>query len=254
MPAGPRRPAQHPQRRSARRGGLALCVVLALPAPAAALAQGWQTAALEAAEYGAPTERYPHGVLGDDTEYGSLTLHYGSARLTITLPQTRVFEDVAPRLADVDGDGRREAVVVESDQSLGARLAIYNGGGLLAATPFIGQRFRWLAPVAIADLDGDGRIELAYIDRPHLAKTLRVWRMENGTLREIATRTGLTNHRIGERDIAGGLRLCADRPEMVLATADWSRLVAVRFDGASAEVRDIGPQTGRASFARAMGC
>jgi hypothetical protein len=47
----------------------------------------------------------------------------------------------------------------------------------LASTPWIGQRFRWLAPVAAADLDGDGAMELAYVDRPHLARTLRVWRI-----------------------------------------------------------------------------
>ena len=40
--------------------------------------------------------------------------------------------------------------------------------------------FTLLAPLGAADLDGDGKIELAYIDRPHLAKILRIWRFDDG--------------------------------------------------------------------------
>ena len=78
---------------------------------------------------------------------------------------------------------------------------------LVAATPNIGQRNRWLAPVAAADLDGDGATEIAYVDRPHLARRLRIWRFEGGSLTEIAALPGLTNHRIGEAFITGGLRV-----------------------------------------------
>jgi len=218
---------------------------------------------IEAARYAEPTTRYPHGVLGDDVEWGALVLDVtncadcadGEARqVVIRLPEARVFEDVAPRLADPDGDGLAEVIVVESDRTLGARLAIHDAGGLVAATPFIGQRFRWLAPVGVADLDGDGRAEIAYVDRPHLARTLRVWRLEEGGLVELAALPGVTNHRIGETDIAGGIRECGAVPEMIVADADWSRLLAVTFDGTGLAARDIGPHEGRASFARALDC
>lgn len=218
---------------------------------------------VRAARYAEPTTRYPHGVLGDEAEWGALVLDVVTCpaceepqmrQIVIRLPETRVFEDVAPRLADPDDDGLSEAVVVESDRDLGARLAIYDADGLVAATPFIGQRFRWLAPVAVADLDGDGRTELAYVDRPHLARTLRVWRLEAGRMVELAALEGVTNHRIGETDIAGGLRDCGTGPEMILADAGWSRLLAVRFDGTALSARDIGPHSGRASFARALEC
>ncbi|MEO1606619.1 MAG: VCBS repeat-containing protein [Pseudomonadota bacterium] len=238
----------------ARGALLALGPWLSLAAPAAA--DLWKSDPLTAARYAEPTGRYPHGVLGDAIEYGALELVYGSgqAALTIRLPENRVFEDVAPRMIDVDRDGRDEAVVVESDQRLGARLAIYNGGGLIAATPFIGTRFRWLAPLGAADLDGDGAIELAYIDRPHLAKTLRVWRFEGGNLTEVGSLGGLTNHRIGEADIAGGIRDCGAGPEMILATANWAELVAVTFDGAEFATRTIDDGTTRPQFAEAMAC
>ncbi|UWR21420.1 VCBS repeat-containing protein [Sulfitobacter sp. S190] len=254
-----RRLAERVLARHLRRALPMLCLGLAGAMPSATAAQDpqpWVSSGVEWARFAAPTARYPHGVLGDEIEYGALEIKYdGDARVfTLTLPTARVFEDTTPRVVDVDGDGLAEVVVVESDRDQGARLAIYNGAGLLAATPFIGQRFRWLAPVAIADLDGDGAVELAYIDRPHLAKTLRIWRYANDGLIEVASQEGLTNHRIGERDIAGGLRNCADGPEMIVARADWRRVMSVRFDGTGLITTELGPHTGRDSFAKAMAC
>jgi hypothetical protein len=240
-----------------RRAQLTLCAVLALSAPVVGVAQSaqpWLSEPLVSAIYIEPTSRYPHGVLGDEIEYGALELQYLANRFVIRLPQSRVFEDTQPRMVDVDGDGFREVVVVESHIDKGARLAVYNGGGLIAATPYIGQRYRWLAPITVADLDGDGVVELAYIDRPHLAKTLRVWRYSNSKLTEVATLKGLSNHRIGERDIAGGLRDCGTGPEMIVARADWRRLVAVTFDGTALSAREIGLHKGRQSFANALAC
>lgn len=232
------------------RGALLLvCAWLSLLGSVAS-AQG-----IVAADYAAPTDRYAHGVLGDAIEWGALVVTLtGGDRATFTLPQDHVFEDVAPRLVDVDGDGRAEVLVVEADVTAGAALAIYGNAGKIAQTPHIGTRNRWLAPLGGADLDGDGVIELAYIDRPHLAKTLRIWRFENGTLAEAARLPGLTNHRIGETDIAGGIRDCGSGPEMVLATGDWSALVAVRWDGRNFERRVLGRDTTRAAFSKAMAC
>lgn len=210
---------------------------------------------LVSAVYSEPTERYPHGVLGDKIEYGALVLTYDDGHRTmLRLPEERVFEDTNPRLVDLDGDGLLDVVVVESHQSQGARLAIYNGDGLVTATPYIGQRFRWLSPVAVADLDGDGQIEIAYIDRPHLSNILRIWRYSGGSLTQIATADGVTNHRIGERDIAGGLRNCGAGAEMIVARADWQRLIALTFDGTTLTARDIGAHVDRSSFAKAMQC
>lgn len=244
----------HGPARSRRR---ALCVLLAGLAPVAVTAQdGWRGAQLVSATYAEPTTRYAHGVLGDTIEHGALVLTYAGANnsYTLRLPEERVFEDTEPRLVDVDLDGQHEAVVVESHADKGARLAIYNAAGLMAATPYIGTRNRWLAPIAAADLDGDGAVELAYIDRPHLAKTLRVWRFADGDLRELAQLSGLTNHRIGERDIAGGLRDCGQGPEMIVARDDWQRLIAVTFDGLTLTARDIGTHRDRTSFAAALAC
>ena len=231
--------------RPARRAILALCL---WPAMAAA-------DVIDAARYTDPTTRYAHGVLGDAIEHGTLELILsGGRRVSLTLPQSDVFEDTAPRLADLDGDGDAEVIVVQSNDRLGAKLAIYDETGLVAATPNIGMRNRWLAPLGAADLDGDGMMEIAYIDRPHLAKTLHVWRFENDTLRPVASLPGYTNHRIGETDIAGGIRTCAGSPEMIVASADWSGLVALRFDGALFSGTLLGTDTTRPAFSDAMAC
>ncbi|CAN0601882.1 unnamed protein product, partial [Ectocarpus sp. 12 AP-2014] len=105
---------------------------------------------VRAAEYADPTTRYAHGVLGDAIEHGALVVETTNGRrLRFILPQSRVFEDTNPRVVDVDGDGDAEVVVVESDAQRGARLAIYDETGLIAANDYIGQRNRWLAPAGV---------------------------------------------------------------------------------------------------------
>lgn len=265
MTKGARRLAMRPLHAAARRVLAALCLLLAFPLAAAAQE-------ITDADYSMPTDRYPHGVLGDDEEWARLTvevtrrkgeagdLFSGQLKFSYNfdMPEEFVFEDTAPRLWDVTGDGLPEVVVVQSHAEFGARLVVIGivdgRPGLLAATPFIGQRNRWLAPVAAADIDGDGQIEIAYVDRPHLAKTLRVWRLTGETLTEVAQISGVSNHRIGERDIAGGLRTCAGTPELIVASGDWRRLRSVTFDGKRIVSRDIGPHVNRDSFAAALSC
>lgn len=181
MAGGARRPPSRPWWPSARRAlirGRLWPTALALAALATPGA-----ADIAAADFAEPTTRYPHGLLGDAVEYGALRLTLADGRtLLIRLPETRVFEDLAARLAD---------------------------------------------------LDGDGLTEIACIDRPHLARTLRIWRYTDGTLTEIATARGLTNHRIGDAFISGGLRDCVQGPEILLARPDWSGIVAARACGPS---------------------
>lgn len=56
--------------------------------------------------YEKPTKRYDHGVLGDAIEAGSLVVFDNAGRkYEVVLPETFVFEDITPRIADLDGDG-----------------------------------------------------------------------------------------------------------------------------------------------------
>lgn len=234
-----------------RRAGLAACLIAG--GTAAALAD-----TIVEAHYADPTSRYAHGILGDAIEWGTLELVVEDwahkTKVRIKLPKDRVFEDVAPRLADVDGDGQPEVVVVETQVHTGAQLAVYDETGKIASTPHIGRSNRWLAPIGVADLDGDGLVELAYIDRPHLAKTLRIWRYRDGALEHVVDQAGLTNHRIGEVDIGGGLRICDGTKELITASANWSRVIATRLEDGKLVMRDVGPHKGRASLNAALEC
>ncbi|SLN47199.1 FG-GAP repeat protein [Roseovarius gaetbuli] len=210
---------------------------------------------ITAARYAEPTTRYAHGVLGDAVEWGALVLELSDGtRHRITLPQALVFEDIAPRLADLDHDGTPEVIVVETSLDKGARMSIYGPKGRITATPHIGRSHRWLAPIGAADLDGDGRTEIAYIDRPHLAKTLRIWRYEDGTLRPVADHAGLSNHKIGWDFIAGGIRTCGNTPELITANADWSRVMATTFQGGRVKSHEIGAYTSPQSLTAALTC
>lgn len=213
--------------------------------------------------FGATTD-YAHGVLGDTIEARGLLVRYDNGDRvicdTVEAGPDRVFEDTAPRLVDLNSDGVHEVIAVASHADNGARLEVYGYPALgqnfqlLAHTPYIGRSNRWLAPVAAADLDGDGRMEIAYIDRPHLAKTLRVWRYESGRLTEVAVQQGFSNHKIGWPFIAGGLRDCGKGPRMILATGNWSRIVAVELNDGTVKTRNLGPFNGPESLDQAMVC
>ncbi|WP_375692056.1 FG-GAP repeat domain-containing protein [Pseudooceanicola sp. LIPI14-2-Ac024] len=237
----------------ARAAALLTALLLAGPAVAQGLPQ------VLSARFDEPTTRYDHGVLGDAVEWGALriTARTGgtTAEYTIRLPETRVFEDVAPRLADLDGDGNPEVLVVETDLGRGARLSAWRIGGetLVAATPYIGQAHRWLAPLGAADLDGDGHVEVAYVDRPHLARVLRVWRFRDGAFQEVAQAAGLTNHKIGWDHIPGGLRNCGQGWEMITADGAWRQVMASRLEGERIVTRALGPYSAEA-MAQAVSC
>ncbi len=238
----------------------AAAAILAALAPGPAAAEG-PCAERDGARacFADPTGRYPHGVLGDAIEWGALTLTLSDGRsATLTLPENRVFEDVEPRLADLDGVAPPEIVVVESSLDGGASLSIYtfDRGALrpYSRTADIGRPNRWLAPVGIADLTGDGQLDIAYVETPHLAGVLRVWGFAPGGLTQVAAARGFSNHRIGEDFISGGIRVCDGRTEMITADLGWTRVLASRVENGAIVARDLGPGAGPGEFEAAMAC
>ena len=206
------------------------------------------------ADYANPTDRYPHDIMGRLSAHTDLVVRLepcatcGSEVLAVRLPATLVFEDFAPRLVDLDSDGRDEVVVVESDRDRGSRLAVWDivvtGGkpGLAraAATEFIGTRFRWLAPVGAADFDGDGTIELAYVEKPHLDPVLHFVRREGGVLRRVASVRGVTNHAIGQEAVESRIEVCAGVPTIFALDGGGGRVLSARLRGGAVDVADMG--------------
>ena len=168
-----------------------------------------------------PTDRYRHGVLGDDLEATRLVVETPSAkRLQAVLPVRRVFEDLEPRLADVDGNGRDEIIVVESDTESGASLAVYGivGGQLkrIAATPFLGQPYRWLNPLGVGDFDGDGKLDIALVATPHIGGIMRLYHFKNSNLSLYAEYPGISTHRMGSTELGLGRVVSASPRDQLL--------------------------------------
>ncbi|MBI2311581.1 MAG: VCBS repeat-containing protein [Betaproteobacteria bacterium] len=200
---------------------------------------------IAAAWLAAPTRRYVHGVIGDDLEAGSLRVETRAGQvLSFDLPDSRVFEDLEPRLADLDGDGRDEIVVVETDVRLGASLAVFSVDGATirrrAATAFLGQPNRWLNPVGIGDFDGDGRPDIAVVATPHIGGVLRLYRWSEPRLTQFAEMAGVTNHFIGSAEL-GLARVVPGKPRDRILIPDQKRTALVllewRGDGLVVEQR-----------------
>ncbi|MEB8432656.1 VCBS repeat-containing protein [Cocleimonas sp. KMM 6892] len=217
---------------------------------------------IQSAWYDEATTRYAHGVLGDAIEAAALHAKTVDGKtLSISLETAQVFEDINPRLADIDGDGRNEIITIRSHKQKGAQIAVYgireassNTLSVIASTPYIGQSHRWLAPVGIADFDNDGAMDIAYIDRPHLARILRVWSYRHGSLQQTAQKSGLTNHKIGNAYITGGVQRCGNQSSMITVDSSWERIIKTTLKNGELTSEDIGPYTGRASATAALTC
>ncbi len=235
-----------------REGALALLCLLSACAVTRSVAA---PDGVREAQYGVPSTSYGHDALGPGHEWAMLAIHGndGGSRFFQYSPEI-VFEDIAPRLIDLDGDGDKEALVIESSHVEGSRLAVWTSAGRLAATPFIGRRHRWLAPVGAADLNGDGRVEIAYVETPHLGKALKIVRLDGDRLLPVAEARGLTNHRLGDSFIQGGIAICDGRPTILTANADWTRIIGTTLAADRLISRDFGPYRDPQSFDRVAGC
>lgn len=213
-----------------------------IPSGTVASAEG---SGARSAWYADPTARYDHGILGDMVEGGSLVVRDSAGtEHRLTLPETMVFEDLTPRIADIDGDGRNDVVTIRTTIDAGAAIAVYSvPDGALAETAAIapiGLTHRWLNIAGIADFNGDGQLDVALVKTPHIGGRLEIWTMRNGALARLAAAEGFSNHFIGSTEL--GMAAAADIDgdgAAELAVPDDTRAVIRIVELAGGTIRQI---------------
>jgi hypothetical protein len=187
-----------------------------------------------------PTSRYAHGVLGDAIEAGSLSIvRRDGTQAVLRLGTEAVFEDIAPRVAQVAG--REQIVLIKAYLDRGAALAVVDpvSATIVAESTPIGHANAWRNPAGIADYDGDGTTDIAAVRQPHVVGRLELWSFDKGRLRKTVEVSDTCNHVIGSRALA--LSATADfdkdgRPDLAIPSFDRRALRLIAFAPA---VRDI---------------
>ena len=194
-----------------------------------------------------PTDRYDHGILGDKLNAGALVIERRDGlRQTVKLGADAVFEDLEPRIADLDGDGRDEIVVVKSSLRQGSSLAVIgwrkNRYDIVAETPALGAPHRWLDPAGIADFLGDGKKEIALVRQPHVVGTLELWGYAGGRLSKLAELPDAANHIAGTRAIHMSAVVGADGDDgddLAVPSLDRTRLRLIGFKPQIHEIASV---------------
>lgn len=207
-----------------------------LAVPAGGLADGSVAAGrgiVARAWFAEPTGRYRHGILGDAIEAASLVIERrDGGRAVVASGANAVFEDLVPRLVSIDGAER--IVVVRSYLDRGSALTIVDpaAGAIVAETPPVGHANAWLHPVGVADFDGDGATDIAFVRQPHVLGRLELWSFRGGALHKTAEMTDVSTHAIGSRAL--GMSAVSDfdgdgRPDLAVPSLDRRTLRLIAF-------------------------
>ncbi len=183
-----------------------------------------------------PTDRYPHGALGDDIEAATIRITTNDVTIDVRLAERDVVEGTAAMLADLDDDGTPEVIVTLANATDGARLAAFDlDGALVAESDPIGQGNRWRHQIAVGPTGLNGETELVVVRTPHIGGIVEWFRLVDGRLELVgrypAEGSGsVTSHPIGTINLDLAAVLDADTDgqlELVIPSQDRTQLLVI---------------------------
>jgi hypothetical protein len=153
-----------------------------------------------------PTNRYDHGVLGDDMEAAGITLIETKPEIrlvrTISIEAPDVIEGLSPIWADLDQDGVLDIIVTLSNNQSGSRIVAFREDGtMLAESSAIGTGYRWRHQIAFAAFGDKSQSYLASIRTPHIGGVVEFFQFSDGKLETVSEINGFSSHSIGSRNL-----------------------------------------------------
>ncbi|MBT3995827.1 MAG: hypothetical protein HOF01_08515 [Chloroflexi bacterium] len=196
--------------------------------------------------YTGATDQYPHGALGDKTEWSQLVAfsivpEADDSRFSLAVGE--VFEGLFPMAADLNGDGVDEIITTVSNSDAGARLVVFghdeDGLNIVAESDPVGTGFRWLHQIAVAPVGPNGEIEIAVVETPHVGGIAKFYRLDGDRLELVASKAGgYMSHVNGSRNLDQAVAGDFDGDgavELIVPSRDQKSLIALRRIGDSVE-------------------
>jgi len=190
-----------------------------------------------------PSDRRPHGALGDRLEAASVTvLQVRAGSLAVrgkyAAPAPAVVEDVGVLTAPILPRTRPVVLLARSTPEHGTALlglALREGRLLpVAESPPAGEGNRWIHAVAVADLYRADGAEVVAVRAPHSGGMLTAYRLRGTSLVPIAEATGYGSHALGSRNLEQASVADLDgngRPEVVLPRQSRETVAGLELQG-----------------------
>ena len=153
-----------------------------------------------------PTNRYNHGIAGDDLEASAIVFIETEPELrviqTIPIDPPDVIEGISAIWADIDDDGIRDIIVTLSNNQTGARIVAYRENGtLLAESEPIGLGHRWRHQIAVAAFESNKPPLLVDVRTPHIGGIVEFLEFNDRKLVSVREYKGFSTHSIGSRNL-----------------------------------------------------
>ena len=202
------------------------------------------SAGFSLARLAGPTDRYAHGVLGDEIEASALAI--GSdvgPGVRVELDGPEVIEGISAIAAELSDNGPFGFLVTVGDADVGARLRAYDeDGAAIAESDPIGQGYRWLHQIGVGPTGPGGEVEIIAVRTPHIGGVVEAYRLNGDRFERVAAIEGYSSHVLGSPNLDMALLADTDADgqlEVIVPTQDMTELAIIErtADGFAEVVR-----------------